>query len=459
MAFFLVGSIFVLLVSLFLSNLAVSFWGLICVLALTLITKFLFKSNRDLKLDRHLITIFIISMGFMLVVYYGYIAEYKTPYYLPGLDDLESDNYAEYTVEKGYYTISDMMDDNTFILHNSKGFILLISYLMRISYFFGEYHTIIFRMINITSLIIIGLLMLKYSIKKNTFSTKQNLLILYCVALFPNALFISSHVYRDTLCALFIVLCFCIWDNFPSKRFLNKIIIITVTILLFYISYWFRSINVLYLGSAVILNILLSDESIRNTKQVKKKNFIYITLSLITLFIVIFYAGDYLISRQSSYISGYTEGILSSNAGSNSLSLLVYSQDLLPIGVFLRIIYYLASPFTFDVFRVFHYFSDITTFLNTFVSLGTIGFLFFLPYLIKNLLRQDKVTIIFEIIFISIIVTTMGFRHIIFVYPFMFYLIIRQYNVTSKNKKVEYLLYTFGFGVIGMVFYFIVKLI
>jgi len=457
--FIIIAVAFMLFVALLISNIAVVFWGIICIIIILFVSKKMIGSNLHNKITKHLIIILIIAMSLMIVIYFGYKSHYGVPYNIQGLDDIYSDNYAEYCVENSYYTISDMLSDEVFINHNSKGFILFISYLIRISNYLGGYDTIILRMLNISFLIIIGIIMFSYSMKKNNFTFNQNLKLLYFITLFPNSLYISSHVYRDTICATFIIYCFYIWDNYWERDKLSKAKIIIVTILLMYISYWFRSANILYLCIAIIINLLRTGLKIKFSNKIKIKKIIYFTLGSLALVIAILYLGKDILYWQNRYIVNYTDLILNANKGGRSLSLIVYSYALFPFGIILRTIYYLCSPFMPDIMNVFHYFDNITTFVNVLISFGTILLIMNFTYLAKNIKYQDKITVFFEIIFISIIITTMGFRHVIMIYPLMFYMIMRQYNITKKKKKVEYLILSLGYSVIGIIIYFTLRYI
>lgn len=453
--FLIVSIIYVIIMALLISNVAVVFWGILCTMTIYFVVKKICNDEIQNKISKHLIIIYIVAMSFIVVVYFGYISQYGVPYNMPGLDDLYNDNYAKYCLTSGYYTINDMLKDQVFVYHNSKGFILFISYLMRVSNLLFGYNSIILRMINITALIVMGLLMFNYSMKKNKFSFGKNIWIVYLITLYPNALYISSHVYRDTLCALLIVICFYIWDGFFKKIFYNKLLIIMSTFLIMYISYWFRSISILYLIIAIMVNLFMSDNSIKvNTKKITG-----FMIGTIILIVVISFTNNNILETQSLYITKYTETIMNGNSGTNSLSLLVYSYALFPYGIILRAIYYLCSPFVLlDLVRVFHYFDNITIFLNAFVTSGTIALMIYIPFLVKNISRQNKVTIMFEVIFISIISTTMGFRHVILVYPFMFYSIITQYNLTSKKNTKKYLAVSFTYCIIGIFLLLSIKL-
>lgn len=419
--FSVINVIILSLLSLFFSSASILAIGL---LGFTLVI-YLSKGQRNIYTS--LSWVFCISVFLMLILYNGYIEKYSVPYFLGGSDDLHFEQAADYFSSQGYLLPSDLTQDSQFYYNNYSGFVWILSWIMRFSDLIGGYHTIAFRILNVYFLIAISILVFKYFSKNNNFTMKQNFIVLYFVSLFPNTLFITFHVFRDTLNVLILFLIFYIWDCIVSE---NKkatalyLIAIIITVFLTYVSYWVRAQNIFFIIAILYLCIFLKDKILSI-----KTSGIFFFIAIIGLYLL-----NYLdITRQlMKFSENYSNYLLENSSG---LSQMIFSVDLFPYGIILRSVYGLVSPLPVSILQITKIFDDINIFFEFIISIGVVIQIYLLPYLIMNVKRVDKVTICFLLFFLAMIITTFTFRHYILIYPFMTILIFRQYFKTPERVR------------------------
>lgn len=415
--------IILLLLSLVFSSLSILIVGIIGMLLVTYLT---FKTK--LKFGGVLSIIFTISIIAVLIAYWGYIQEYGIPYYSGGSDDLDFEIYSQYIVDRGYILPSQYLKDPILGFHNSKGFLWLISWIMRLVEPFGGYHTIAFRVFNVNLLIALGVLITSFFKENYGFSNHKNSVVLIASTLFPNALYISIHVFRDTLIILLLFSIFYLWDRFLKKE--KKAIYLTfktiiITLILTYFAYWVRSQNLIFIIGTILLSVFM------NKRTLSMKNFGVIVMSL---FILVFLAE---VSGVFQIIMDFNERYTAHKLEiSDGLSSIIFRMALFPFGIIIRFIYGLISPIPIPVLDSMNMFSDIKTFFNVLVSYGTLVQISLLPYLFKNIKRIDKVVLVFFFFMLGIVITTFTFRHFILVYPFMIILIFREFYLTKPSEKL-----------------------
>lgn len=407
----------------------VSFVICICLL---FVSKKIFKNGENYWST---ITICWISgLLFIALVYIIYQNQFGEPYWIPGKDDYNFDvNWSNYALEKGYTSIAQMMEDKAFYLWNCNGYTLFITYLKRMAIF--GYNTMIPRVINLGLLILDSLLMCSYIKNKkqySNFSIKRMILIM---SLFPNALFISSHVYRDQICAFMFVLCFYMWSDFFEKNVARQIIIVVTTLYLLYWGYWFRATNIAILLGIIALSLFNKDSW---TPVIKKQ----INTRTVIIFSALICCGIFLLYRFTNIITqwfvryNYVERYMI-NFG--RLQKMIYSVPLLPFGWIFRIIYYLLSPFDSHALNFFSHHQG-RDYLIVFISLGTLGIIFLYPYVIRGVFkRRNSLVYVFLGILFSCGLTTSGFRHMITFYPFMFVLGLSEVQMVDRKKRRNYM--------------------
>lgn len=417
--FVILNIVISLVLAILFSNFAVIIINLIILLLLLNMLK---KEKKDIYL--HLIIIYSICIIAMLLLYFGYVAKYGQPYYLGGSDDSNFEIWANKAIKSNNYTLNDVVQNQEFKYYNCNGFIWLLSIIIRFCNWFGGYHTIILRLINTYLLIFIGILAFKYFNKEVRENSKKNIYILYVTILFPNALYVSIHGFRDTVFAFIIFSIFYLTNYIKEQKKTTKILSIIYIILMAYLAYYIREVAIIYIGLSIILNIIL-DKKITN----KKNLFIFLLVCIICILLAIKFN---LLGKLTKYLDRYNEYILGDAEG---LASYVFSTPLFPIGIILRIIY--GSIFPSPTGLLLNNF-DIDSICKFIISIGTIFQIYMLPYLFKNIKKIDNIFIMYIIMFFSIILTTFNFRHFITLYPFMFILMGRQFINTEKQYRKKY---------------------
>lgn len=404
-----------------------------CSLALGLISRKLGLSCRILSTS---FLCFSIGTFIAAALYCGYIHDYNMPYWMDGLDDYELEQDAVKCIEKNYYTVYDMLYGNTTreILHNTKGYVIFLSYIMRVGDAFGGYHTMVPRIINIFCLNIIGLLMLYYikTVEKILDSTATRF---YCfITLFPNFLYISSHIYRDTMASLILVLNFILAIRIINRRKVIRSIILMLFIA--YFAYWIRAMLVLFIIGIVFM-VFFFGVNKKATMSIRK----------VVLYAMVFIAAglfmNVFIENAELYFSDYNEMIAGNN---DAIISLLYTIPLFPLGFVLRVIAYLVSPFYYGIlYEPNSWFASTTNASYLIISIGTLFLVSQYMYLFVGM-QRDKLVFFISLLLISgIILTTFGYRHIVMVYPFLITLIYRgkiaamqtrSYRICQQNSII-----------------------
>lgn len=437
--FIIINIMISILLSILFSNFTIFIINLIFLFILQI---FLLKCDK--KIYKNLMIIYLISIIAMLLLYYGYIIKYGEPYYLGGSDDKNFELWATESIELNNYTIKDIIETKKFKYYNCNGFIWLMSLLIRFSNIFDGYHTIIIRMINIYFAMYTGILVYRY-FSKNEKVLSNNIKIMYLVCLFPNALYITIHGFRDAVYAFIIFSVFYISNFIKEYNIMKKIFSILYILYSIYIIYYIRKVGVLY-----IILIIIFSTIFKEFKLTEKKSFFkFIGLAAIMV-IICFKSG--LIFETGNYLDRYNGYILS---GDNGLSTFIFTMPILPFGIFLRIIYGLIFPSPTGIL-ISNF--DVDSIWKFIISIGTLYQTYMLPYVFKNIKRFDKVFLLYLIIFFSIVVTTFSFRHFLTLYPFMFILIYRVKQHCSLVERRKYDFIVTSFLLIFIAIYFIAKL-
>ncbi len=440
----IINIIVLALLSLFFSSLSILIIGL---LGMFMIVYLLYRTK--LKLNNLMSLIFLVTIVAILVAYWGYTQKYGIPYFSGGSDDLAFETYSKYIVNKGYTLPMEYFDDTLLRTHNSKGFLWMLSWLMRLVEPFGGYHTIAFRVFNTNLLIGLGILTTSYFKNNYSFDNKKNAIVLIVTTLFPNALYISIHVFRDTIIAFLLLLIFYLWDSFLKEKkhsYLSFTRIILITFVISFFSYWIRNQSLIFIVLIVLISLFM------NEKSVSLKKFSFLTILLVFSVIIADKLGalDVIIAFNERYTVHKLEI-------SDGLSNIVFSMPLFPLGIILRFLYGLITPIPIPIINTPKMLTDIKVFFDVVISYGTTFQILLIPYLFKNIKRLDKLLTIFIVFLLSIIVTTFTFRHFIMIYPFMFILIFRQFFSTSNMYKFTSFIVVSIVIILAASVYFIIK--
>lgn len=355
---------------------------------------------------------FLVGILFVSFLYWGYNQDYGLPYWMPGQDDYKLEQDALECVHKNYFTPYDMANGDTyrFRSHNTKGYVVLLALMMRIGELFGGYSTLVPRIFNILALNLIGTLIVFCLKRRYDFSDNRLVKVYLAVTLFPNMLYISAHIYRDILVSLCIFGSYVVAKQLEGRRG-SSIFWILLLVLITYSSYWLRAMSLVFIVGVVAIIFLFGKTA---SRRVTVGKFFVSILVLLVSGILVFYSGEDI----DYYVSTYGTSI---SAGNSAFFSRIYSLPLFPLGLPLRLLAYLCSPFYYStVFNPVIWFDSTTMFCQLLVSLGTVFLVSRYVYL-PLAFKQDKESILIALyILLGISLSTSGYRHIVMVYPFFF---------------------------------------
>ncbi len=442
---FIIASLFFVLVIAFAyGNLSIFICGAFYTVIIASIARKLFGRNK--RFFQRLTLIWITALSFIIIVYFLYYKTYGIPYDKQGMDDYFYDViWSDDCLKYGYMTISNLLATPEYYFHNSKTYLLLIVWMKYIFRSLGGYHTIDIRMFNMMLLTISGMLMGKYAEKYLRADKKTTIRIVTAISLFPNAMFISSLVYRDALVAFFIVSIFYLWTRFLKKTIKEKFLIIFITIIITYLTYYCRVQAVLYLVLAIGVGIL-NDNPDKNI--LFGKSYLRKILLFFIAFILLFNVGDAILANFNRFINSYNK-IISSGTG---IQAKIRGIPLLPAGWIFQTLFFLITPMYRDIIPI-EVVKEPISILRGFVSWGTIYLLFLYPYVFKFLKRMNNIVVTYAVILLSVAIVTSGFRHVMMTYPMLLTIgIIGRSQASEQSVQNARLMSAIVTGIFGFAF-------
>lgn len=371
---------------------------------------------------------FIIGILIAMLIFFGYSADYGLPFWVPGADDQVYEQVADYVYNSGYLTVFDMFQDSDRYIrtHNAKGWIMFLVYLMHAGDFLGGYHTMVPRITSLFALNIMGIIVTYHFQNKHRASEKWGAFMFLCMTLLPNAVILSSHIYRDTISALLVTSCYFIALRLYEKR--HIVINLLAIGILAYMAYWLRAMNLFFIAGICI--IALFPETIRR-KQLNSTFTALVGVTVLVAIILLAVFGDLFLG----YIIRYGESIAS---GEGRFASLIYGVPLLPFGIFLRMSLYLVTPFYYRVvFDPTLWFTSTENITHLLISLGTLVLVANYVYAFKGARADYKTALALLVVLAGICISTSGYRHIMMVYPLLILLIAEGRYDVGKNFRLK----------------------
>ena len=423
----------VILTSLYIYNLSVFIFQLLCGMITFVLCM---KIKADNRMLWALLAIYIVSSIFIGILFEANVLSYGTPYYLGDSDDLQIELRAQECLDAGVFSPSSILQ--VIGSHNSPGYVSYIEILMIISNMFDGYTTYIPRIINIYFLIWICLL-LRYFFKKYTNMSDNATLYSWAIfALTPNILYINAHVFRDTLNLLQILMAIWFFDiTLTAKRYYKKLIALLLFITMLDSIIYIRYNAVLFV---VAIAFMLLIRSCYNTRWI-----VYVLAGIFLCLLAPLLLDEFKIFL---YIKGYAQYIL--NRHEHGLGAFIFKQPILPFGIFLRAAYALISPFPafWSLFHEPHKF--LLDCVWVFIYLGVFIQIILIPFIIHRLLCFDWLSKVFLCTFLPVIISTFTFRHVILYYPFMVALAVDGVCSLPIQKRIRYITYScIGIYILG----------
>lgn len=306
-------------------------------------------------------------------------------------------------------------------LHNSIGYVYLISLIRYFSEFFGGYHTLISIIFNFTFL---GFSLYALSSSLRRCYKKNFNLIFFLIFLYPTVLTVSSHVFRDAIVMGLLVLLFSYLIDYKYD-YAGRLKFFFASFVILLIIFFFRmSVVPIALVCIFLSFVSFSYRSIA---------FAFTVAVLASPWVIIFF-GDEL----SRLYSGYYEFNLERTSG------LVQRIFELPIyfGWVPRFIYlfYVPSPSLSNGYQLF---SSLAVPLQLFAA----------PGLIKSVFSDKvpgEIKAFFLVIAFSVIVSTMTFRHVLMFLPFGVILWVFGYKFRIFEVNFRYVVNVFVFVLFSM---------
>ena len=363
------------------------------------------------------INLFIIGQYIILMFYVYWTFGYGNSYFL----GLKSDDYyfdviwSSSFLEK--YGINpfklpqhlNSVEPGLGVLHNSKGYVYLIIVLKYIGSFIGGYNTLLPRVLNMYFLTIIA-----YKSSQISFvyfkDKKLSVITSKAVFFFPVLLFVSAHIFRDTLIAYLLVSLF---ENIKCRKISLANILTT---LIFLLPLFFLRTITFILAIIIATFLYIQKEKIDWKIMLFALSGLLITMTL--------FPED--LAKSLREIEGYTS---LNKARFGTYGTAVFT---LPIsaGLIPRIVYLLTTPVP-----------SVTSFYQFFVSLSTYLQLLFVPYLISGLMIKNQLLslkIVSLLFFLGVAFTTADFRHVTMYIPFMIILALGGWRHFGKNRLDKY---------------------
>lgn len=384
----------------------------------------------------YMFVIVMVMMIYLMVHYYGLIEEYGIPYYAG--DDEHFESWGKYLYEHEVFTFGKLKNVVFTNQGNARGYPLLLSWIELLS--LGHYHTVMPRILNLYLWLSLSILTLKL-LRLRISNSKIEKVMFISLALFPNGIFISSFVYRDTVMEfLIIVIVYNMIMLMTYKRrscyLLHKIMNIIIIILAGYYLAYIRSTS-LYI--CMLLGILIYMDKYKDMSQ-KRKILLYSLIGIALVGLVMYFDLPDMYLR---YSRKYTSYLLSQEYG---LSSRIFSMPIFPYGWIFRCLYGLTVPFPAGLLSLEYYSKPFFALSNAVVYLGTFYQIFMIPYLIKASIKKNVNAWMYLVVYASIVLTTFTFRHFIMPLPFFALTVAEEYKDTNRKKRIKY----FVFIIVGL---------
>lgn len=408
--------------------------------------------NASEKTFKYLFIVSVWMYAFLFLHYFSLVEKFGIPYYAG--DDEHFEQWASYLFDNKIFTFGGLEKVVFTNQSNARGYHLFLSWIHLLSFPFGEYHTLMPRILNLYVWQAIAILtdrILKIRFDDSKIEKKM----LYALALFPNGLYISSFVYRDTI-VLFLIMVV-IYEavillekrksnvyrrDFRKKPVRRVIFICAALFLLFY----FRATAVYFCFAIGILAYLDKSRGITKRQQ-------FMAYSFTVLIMLAFLLNSKFIEIFERFSTGYTEYILSYDYG---LSDRIFRIPILPYGFLLRIAYGLAVPFPGSLLSLDFGTEMLYSLCQTFVCLGTIFQIFVIPYLIRGILHWNRNALMYLVIFLGVVLSTYTFRHFIMPLPFLAMTVAEEYAITPKVSRRNYfIIVTLCLAVLSLIYLYI----
>ena len=389
--------------------------------------------------------VYLLGVIFCYILYFHYMQKFGVdfPYYIGGSDDLEYENNAR--IFASNFSLSQYSEIRGGIVpsyHNSPGYIYILALFIRFGDWVSEYHTQIPRIINVFFLTILSIVSYKFASKRLLLSWRQSNIVAYAVGLSPLMVYVSSHIFRDTLVSL--LMFSSIYLSFSKINILRLLAIVCFILL---------ASQLRIFSAFLILFFVILIKTLCIKDRVLLRTIFFFIIVISSVFMVQFGVLDRLVESSNHYTQ-YRIGLSSGFAEK------IFSIPF-PVSLPVRALYYVVTPvpvLSMDAPKIL-------------LSIGVFIQLLMFPILCMALFlgvrnRHTEIpmfitVVVFLCLWLGLSITTFSIRHMSMFYPFAILIVfygLEKYSFISRNKNIILSL-SFTFGGFIMILYPLLKVI
>lgn len=392
-------------------NFSVGLFGVVCTIIIYMVAVNFFSEHK--KIISSIFNIWMTEIGIILIIFFLMTAQYGIPYDMSGTDDYYTDAvWSDGLIEDGILTLSQINSSGKWSNYNNKLQLIIIVWMKKLTGYIGGYHTLDFRIFSMMLWLITAMIMGYYARKYLYATEKEVKMIISVMGLLPNAVFISSLVYRDTIVTFLVVVSFYLCTAFKKHRIYEKIIILFSIFMILYLTYYTRAQAVVF----VLANILIA-----YMYPFHKKCFFHLGLYFRKIFTVLAVIVGMVAVRQilSHQLVYYIELYTRLHSGSSGVEGFIYGLPILPFGWAIRMLYYLLLPLYIRDIVPLNILTDPLSLLRCYVTWGSLFMWTLYPYVIRYLRKMNNMCVLLILEWFVAAVITGGFRHVMVMYPLL----------------------------------------
>jgi len=440
--FFLINNLILLIIltisSYVLKSLSVFCFGIVTQI---LVNSLVIGSNYEKM--KYIYLSYIYGIIFTNTMYFALIANHGVPYInARGSDDLWFEKQAFLVANQNISSIDFFKMVMPGIQPQYKLYIWILSKLVDFGSIFDGYHLFMSRQLNII-LIVLICNMLYFIVKKEYYrqiSSSEQKRFFIALAIFPNFYNIASYTFRDIL-SLFLVITL-VWalTHIKYDKFAMKYVYIIIAIFAIILQFYVRKF--LMYAMIVIVLLYLIDLIPSKYRIICDICVVMVVISFVLFFRLVIYS---IFEDGMDLIRFYSEYRI--NESHSELVSIFMETPILPFGIFLRFIFGFIQPNP-SLSYLFEEYAFLYSVILTFIGIGTLYLLSQMPYAIKGFLKPfDKLSMTFLLLY-TLFLSSLTFRHLVLIYPFLFLLIARgRENKINKYKGLYQLYLTILIGI------------
>ncbi len=398
--------------------------------------------------------LFLLVYGFSvftsIIIFYIYSARYGLPYIGGGSDDLAFDNFAGIVARNlWYYDASEIGLLIDFTGHNSKGYIYLVSLLVRFGDVFGGYNTMISRLFN-CSLLALAAVLTRSIAKQIDLNPRQALMSSLWVGLFPMMVFVAGHTFRDILIAILLLLALKAALTISTRR--DYFMPALCTIAFVPLATAVAELRFLYIFPLTAMLALAWLSRLWQQERLRPTSMIVLVIAALIVVRMLINTDLSIVTIGFETLEVYSDGLIEGTDRSieGGLSGVLFSLPA-PWQFFARLAYALVTPLPI-------YYPDIEWNILGLGAIAQLFFAIFVIYGIKMIYRDIKLWPLlcgFLIIFFSYTMGSFIYRQITAWLPFAALLGVIGYEGYRHHRKAVFVICTVTIGLVGFMYIYL----